>query len=158
MLDDFVTLYKSDTPRWSSIEELGNALNWTEMVSLTAADYFLNQGISERFINEQIEAVTRVNYAQVRRALDCSFQLNLVMQNVDDLHTTVAICSLLADSGLSVKGGNWQIFEQFVERSGARVFLQTEVSLLTFSQNLHNSRYTVRWLAYNDTRTTVGPS
>ena len=77
MLDDFVTLYTSDTPRWSSIEELGNALNWTEMVSLTAAEYFLNQGISERFINEQIEAVTRVNYAQVRRALNCSFLAEL---------------------------------------------------------------------------------
>ena len=80
------------------------------------------------------------------------------MQNIDDLHTTVAICSLLADGGLSVKGGNWRIFEQFVERSGARVFLQTEASLSTFSQSLHYSQYTVRWLAYNDTRTTLGLS
>jgi len=48
-------------------------------------------------------------------------------QNTDDLHAIVAICSLLAEGGVSVKGGNWQIFEQFVERSGARVFLKTEV-------------------------------
>ncbi|KAN0138475.1 Prenylcysteine lyase domain containing protein [Lactarius tabidus] len=111
MLGAFVTLYKLDAPQWSSIEQLGKTLNWTEMVSLTASEYFLNHGVSERFINEQIEAGTRVNYAQ----------------NVDDLHSVVAICSLLADGGVSVKGGNWRIFEQFVERSGARIFLKTEV-------------------------------
>jgi prenylcysteine oxidase/farnesylcysteine lyase len=58
------------------------------------------------------------------------------MQNVDDLHSVVAICSLLADGGVSVKGGNWRIFEQFVERSGARIFLKTEVSLSAFTQKL----------------------
>jgi hypothetical protein len=47
------------------------------MVSLTASEYFLNHGVSERFINEQIEAGTRVNYAQVRHALDCSFPAEL---------------------------------------------------------------------------------
>ncbi|KAI9445486.1 FAD/NAD-P-binding domain-containing protein [Lactarius indigo] len=96
MLDVFATLYNSDAPQWSSIEELQNALNWTEL----------------RFITELIEAGTRVNYAQ----------------NVDDLHSLVTACSLAADGGVSVKGGNWQIFEQFVKRSGARVFLGTEVN------------------------------
>ena len=52
------------------------------------------------------------------------------MQSVDDLHATVAICSIAAEGGVSVKGGNWKIFEQFVERSAARVFLKTEVSFL----------------------------
>ena len=73
MLDAFVTLYKSDTVRWSSIEELRNALNWTELVSLTATEYFLDHGVSERFITEVIEAGTRVNYAQVRHAVLLQF-------------------------------------------------------------------------------------
>ncbi|KAH8992059.1 FAD/NAD-P-binding domain-containing protein [Lactarius akahatsu] len=110
-LDVFVTLYNSDAPQWSSIEELKNALNWTELVSLTGAEYFLNHGVSQRLITELIEAGTRVNYAQ----------------NVDDLHSLVTACSLAADGGVSVKGGNWRIFEQFVKRSGARIFLGTEV-------------------------------
>ena len=80
------------------------------------------------------------------------------MQSVDDLHATVAICSIAAEGGVSVKGGNWKIFEQFVERSAARVFLKTEVSLSAFTQTLHNLQHTVRWLTYNDTQTTVGLS
>jgi hypothetical protein len=55
------------------------------------------------------------------------------MQSVDDLHATGAICSLAAEGGVSVKGGNWQIYEQFVERSAARVFLKTEVNLSAFT-------------------------
>ncbi|KAH9075769.1 FAD/NAD-P-binding domain-containing protein [Lactarius deliciosus] len=110
-LDVFATLYNSDAPQWSSIEELKNALNWTELVSLTGAEYFLNHGVSQRLITELIEAGTRVNYAQ----------------NVDELHSLATACSLAADGGVSVKGGNWRIFEQFVKRSGARIFLGTEV-------------------------------
>src|SRR6266404_1246813 len=56
------------------------------------------------------------------------FKLNFGMQNIDEIHALEAACSLAADCGVSVKGGNWQIFEQFVKRSGARVFLGTEVS------------------------------
>jgi len=52
-------------------------------------------------------------------------------QSIDSIHGLEAACSLAADGGSSVKGGNWQIFEQFVERSGARTFLKTEVEQLS---------------------------
>lgn len=132
MLSAFVTLYKLDAPQWSSIEQLTKALNWTEMVSLTATEFFLDNGVSERFIHEQIEAGTLVNYAQVGLPSTAVFQRNSTMQSTDDLHAGVAICSLVAGGGVSVKGGNWRIFEQFVEQSGARIFLKTEVSLRLF--------------------------
>jgi hypothetical protein len=77
MLDDFATLYKSDAPQWSSIEELTNTLNWTEIVSLTGAEYFLDHGVSQKLTTEFIEAATRVNYAQVRHALDRGFSAEL---------------------------------------------------------------------------------
>lgn len=77
MLDTFTTLYNSDTPRWSSIEELRNALNWTDIVSQTGAEYFIHNGVSQRLTTEFIEAATRVNYAQVRRTLDCGFSAEL---------------------------------------------------------------------------------
>jgi prenylcysteine oxidase/farnesylcysteine lyase len=41
-----------------------------------------------------------------------------------------AVVSLAADGGSSISGGNWQIFEQFAERSGAQIFLKTEVEQL----------------------------
>ena len=67
MTDKFVTLYEPDARRWSSVEELNNALNWTELVSQTGSEYFQSHGVSQLFTNEFIEGATRVNYAQVRR-------------------------------------------------------------------------------------------
>jgi len=111
MLDQFVTLYEPDVETWSSIEALNVAMNWTELTNQTGAQYFTSRGVSERFANELIEAGTLVNYAQT----------------VDSIHSLEASCSLAADGGVSVSGGNWQIFEQFVKRSGAQIFLNTEV-------------------------------
>ena len=71
MIDKFVTLYEPDAIRWSSIEELNDALNWTELVSQTGSEYFQSHDVSQLFTNELIEAMTRVNYAQVRRT-SCS--------------------------------------------------------------------------------------
>jgi prenylcysteine oxidase/farnesylcysteine lyase len=71
MIDKFVTLYEPDARRWSSIEELNVALNWTELVSQSGSEYFQSHGASQLFTNELIEAMTRVNYAQVRRT-SCS--------------------------------------------------------------------------------------
>ncbi|KAI0307538.1 FAD/NAD-P-binding domain-containing protein [Multifurca ochricompacta] len=111
MTDKYVKIYESDASTWTSIEDLSDVLGLTDMISQTGAEYFQSHGVSQKFANELIEAATRVNYAQ----------------NVDGLHALVAGCSLAASGGSSVKGGNWQIFEHFVKRSGARVFLRTEV-------------------------------
>ena len=51
-------------------------------------------------------------------------------QNIDRIHTLGALASLVSDDVVSVRGGNWQIFEQFVNRSGAQLFLKTEVCQL----------------------------
>jgi Prenylcysteine lyase len=67
MLNKLVTLYEPDVKSWSSIEELNGVLNWTELISQTGAEYFQSHGVSQTFTNEIIEAMTRVNYAQVRR-------------------------------------------------------------------------------------------
>ena len=50
------------------------------------------------------------------------------MQDVDKIHALEGMVSLAASGAASVKGGNWQIFENFVAQSGARVFLNTTVS------------------------------
>ena len=53
-------------------------------------------------------------------------------QNVDRIHALEALTSLVTDGIMSVRGGNWQIFDQFVNRSGAQLFLKTEVSQLFY--------------------------
>ena len=37
------------------------------------------------------------------------------------------MCSLAADSASSIRGGNWQLFEQFITRANATVYLNTTV-------------------------------
>ncbi|KAI9512321.1 FAD/NAD(P)-binding domain-containing protein [Russula earlei] len=111
MTAKIVTLYEPEAPTWSSIEELNASFNWTELVSQTGAEYFQSHGVSQTFAEEAIEAGTRVNYAQ----------------SIDSIHGLGATVSLATSGGVRVRGGNQQVFEQFVKRSGAQVFLKTKV-------------------------------
>lgn len=49
------------------------------------------------------------------------------MQDLDKIHALEGFCSLAASGASSVKGGNFQIFEHFLARSGAKVHLNTTV-------------------------------
>ena len=71
VVNEFVTLYEPDTPHWSSIEELDNALNFTNLVSQTGAKYLQSHGVSHSFTYELVEAATRVDYAQVGQTSCC---------------------------------------------------------------------------------------
>ncbi|KAH9964500.1 hypothetical protein BC827DRAFT_1265775 [Russula dissimulans] len=111
MTDKVVTLYEPEAQNWSSIEELNDAFDWTELTSRTGAEYFEGHDVSQKFAHEAIGVGTRINYAQ----------------NIDGILGLGATVSLAASGGVRVKGGNRKIFEQFVERSGTQVFLRTKV-------------------------------
>jgi len=111
MTDKFVLLYTPETPHWENITNIIDVFNWDELVSQTGAEYFTSNGVSKLFTNELIEAATRVNYAQ----------------DVDSIHALEAAASLATTGAATLKGGNWKIFEKFVELSGAQVFLDTVV-------------------------------
>lgn len=140
MTDKIGSLYEPSVPNWSSIEELNKALNWTELVSQTGAEYFQSQGFPQKYTNEIIGAQTRIHYAQARRTACLLWFLKLISasQNIHSIHGLGAIISLAASSGGGIRGGNWQIFEQFVERSGAQVFLNTEVGRSSTQEYLPN--------------------
>lgn len=78
-----------------------------DAASVTAAEYFAHKGVSDLFTNELTSAATQVNYGTA----------------VSRLHGVGALVSLAATGAVSVRGGNRQIFEQFVARSGARLRL-----------------------------------
>ncbi|KIJ33713.1 hypothetical protein M422DRAFT_264331 [Sphaerobolus stellatus SS14] len=52
-------------------------------------------------------------------------------QNTDKIHALEGLVSELATGASSVAGGNFQIYQLFVQRSGARVHFNTEVKSLT---------------------------
>ena len=111
MIKTILALYTAESPSWDSVEALMLALNWTEMVSQPASDYFQSHGVSANLISEMIDAATRVNYGQ----------------NVDEIHGLEGACSLAATGASSIVNGNWQIFERFMNASGATLFLNSTV-------------------------------
>lgn len=115
MIKSIVTLYKKDTPVWSDYAQLATNLKWSSILSRTTAEYFEVSGVSPMFTREMIEAATRVNYGQ----------------NVDKIHGLEGAVSMAANGVSSVKGGNWQVFSNFLNASGASVYLNTNVKFIT---------------------------
>ncbi|KAF7354883.1 Prenylcysteine lyase [Mycena sanguinolenta] len=115
MIDKFLTLYAPDAPKWDNITHLSSSLNWTDLVSQSTSEYLQSQGVSNKFISELVEASTRVNYGQ----------------NADKIHALEGACSLAPTGASSVEGGNFQVFEQFLKRSQANVYLNTSVNSIT---------------------------
>ncbi|KIJ27216.1 hypothetical protein M422DRAFT_271647 [Sphaerobolus stellatus SS14] len=112
MLNHYLELYNTTTPDWKDVARISAFLNLTRLTSQTTEAY---QGVGEKYIVEMVEGDTRVNYAQ----------------NTDKIHALEGLVSEAATGASFVAGSNFQIFQQFVQRSGARVHLNTEVKSLT---------------------------
>lgn len=115
MIKRFVTLYEPSfgLEPWHNITEVAEKLNYLDFTSQTTAEYMDVHGINRQWTREMVEAATRVNYAQ----------------DVDKVQALIGFVSLAATGASSVAGGNWQIFQNFVERSKANVHLNTTVRL-----------------------------
>jgi prenylcysteine oxidase/farnesylcysteine lyase len=111
MKSKFASLYLPAAARWKSVEDLSVHLGWKVLAARTASEHFVDAGVSRQFTHEMIEAATRVNYGQ----------------DADEIHALGAAVSLVAENASGVKGGNFQIFEHFLNASGARVALKTPV-------------------------------
>ncbi|KAJ3127303.1 hypothetical protein HK100_009821 [Physocladia obscura] len=85
----------------------------SKVLTQTAREYFLENGVAEGFLDEFVEAATRVNYGQ---NLDCNAIAAL-------------ICLVAAFvPGDSVVGGNHLIYEHMLAESGASLFLKSRVA------------------------------
>ena len=106
----FVNLYHPEfvsQGAFTSIANFSAATNLQDAASVSASDYFSTQGVSDLFTNELTSAATQVNYGTP----------------VSRLHGVGALVSLAATGAVAVRGGNRQIFENFVGKSGARLRL-----------------------------------
>ncbi|KAJ7630585.1 Prenylcysteine lyase-domain-containing protein [Roridomyces roridus] len=117
MIGKFLTLYSVETPKWDNITHLSSALEWTELLTQSTSDYLASEGVSNQFIYELVEASTRVNYGQ----------------NADGMHALAGAVSLAPTGASAVEGGNFQVFEQFLNHSKANVYLETLVKSISRS-------------------------
>lgn len=83
---------------WRTIDELAKSMEFDQMVSQSAGDYFYSQGVSKLFTEEIIEAATLVNYGQ----------------EIYSLHGLGGSVSLAASGATGVVGGNYKIFESML--------------------------------------------
>lgn len=65
MMKRFVTLYAPDAPRFDDIQALAQTLGFAELINQTTFEYNVAHGVSEKYIFELLESMTRVNYGQV---------------------------------------------------------------------------------------------
>ncbi|KAF9066052.1 Prenylcysteine lyase-domain-containing protein [Rhodocollybia butyracea] len=119
MLKQYSTLYTVDSPKWENITDLAQSFGWMDLVENTGADYFTSNGVSPKYVYEMIEAATRVNYGQ----------------NIDSIHALEAACSVSATGASQVEGGNWQMFDRFLNHSGANVYTDTKVTRISQKQS-----------------------
>ncbi|KAH9942685.1 FAD/NAD(P)-binding domain-containing protein [Amylocystis lapponica] len=111
MLKTFVTLYAPDAPRFANVTSLADSFGWSDIAGRTTAEHLDAHGVNPKWTRELVDAMTRVNYGQ----------------DVDAIHALEGLVSLAANGASGVKGGNFQIFENFLARSNASVHLNTTV-------------------------------
>ncbi|KAH7930566.1 FAD/NAD(P)-binding domain-containing protein [Leucogyrophana mollusca] len=137
MINRFVGLYATESPRWDDLADLATKFDWMSMVNQSTAEYLESNGVSPRFSRELVEAATRVNYGQ----------------NIDEIHALEGACSMAASGASGVSTGNYHIFEHFLEKSGAKVHLNTNVKEIKHKAD--SSLWTLHTDAGSDTYTGV---
>jgi prenylcysteine oxidase / farnesylcysteine lyase len=111
MTNGYLSLF-STTTHWGSVAEVSAALNFTQIVAQDTATYLASQGVGDAYAYEVVEASTRVNYGQ----------------NLDQIHAVEGLVSMASGGAKAIKGGNFQIFENFIRESKASVLLNTRVT------------------------------
>lgn len=100
---------------FASPQELFGALGLYELSQQSSADYFRRQGVSDRFLHEMIDGISRGNYGQA-----------------SDIHAMVNLVSLagaaLGGYLISVREGNSMVCCRLLQAAGATVRTGTEVA------------------------------
>ena len=137
MLNQFDNIYKlqRENRAFTSVPDMLAAMGGSDMADLaqiTLADYLLKKGYTAEFINELVVGHTRLNYGQNA--------------------TVSAFSGMVALAGMEsgrwqVVGGNNQVCERLLSRSGVSVSYNTTVSHI--AKGTSSSGNTVYTISYN---------
>jgi len=116
---NFFKMYDAPHFPFKSLSETSFGLGLTEVTSTTGSGYLAANSITPPFSTDIIQASTRVNYAQ----------------NLGEIHGLEAMVCMSTNGAMSVKGGNWRIFDGMIRTSGAYLALNTSVSKILKQEN-----------------------
>ncbi|KAF9100387.1 hypothetical protein BGX29_006638 [Mortierella sp. GBA35] len=110
-LNNLLGFYAS-AESYTSTKEFAAAHDLHSEASMLTSTYLESHGIDQAYSREVVEVATRVNYGS----------------NLDEIHALGALVTMAADNGRQIEGGNFQIFEGMVAKSGAKVKLETKIA------------------------------
>ncbi|RIB08319.1 Prenylcysteine lyase-domain-containing protein [Gigaspora rosea] len=100
----------------------------------TAQYYFSElKNINQLYLQHLVEPMSRVNYGQ----------------NLGEIHALGAFISLAPTGAKSIKGGNYRLFEKFIEHSGATLKLDTKVIKVTKLQTINGVEESVKYKKFS---------
>ena len=111
-LHRFDKMYYKPLFPFHGIDEAAARVGLLDLTAATGVQTLKKANIGDEFAREFIQASTRVNYGQ----------------NLAQIHGLEMVVSMAPDGAMAVEGGNWQIFENMVKKSGAEVRLETTVT------------------------------
>ncbi|KAH8802400.1 Prenylcysteine lyase [Flagelloscypha sp. PMI_526] len=153
MYDSYLNIYTTKVPRWQKISDLASSLGFSSLLPQTLLTYLRANNVSDSYSTELLEGETRVTYGQ----------------NVDAIHALEGLASLSPPYEIAtIVGGNYQIFEKFIQYSGATVHLNTVVKsilggpggtwILSTGTNTFNFDYVILAAPFHQTGILVTPS
>lgn len=114
----FLNMYDAQFP-FADLTRVAEDLDLLRVTGQSGAALLEEAGVGERFAREIVQASSRVNYAQ----------------NLANFHGLETMVCMSTDGAMSIEGGNWQIFDGMVRRSGATLRLDTTVTGIEATQD-----------------------
>ncbi|KAK9461295.1 Prenylcysteine lyase-domain-containing protein [Lipomyces oligophaga] len=111
-VDKFLQMYSMDNFPFNDLTKTSTDLGLVEITSEYARKYLLKNKIAELYVDQILQSLTRVNYAQ----------------SISTIHGLEALVCLAAEKAVSVEGGNWKIFENMLTSSLADVRIKSTVT------------------------------
>lgn len=100
----FLKMYDAPIFPFADLTQTVDDLDLLEYTSTTGETFLKEGGAGGAFAREVVQASTRVNYAQ----------------NLGQIHGLEGLVCMAIEGAVAVEGGNWQIFDEMVKRSGAK--------------------------------------
>lgn len=129
----FLTMYEEPVFPWKSLSDVVQQVGLLEVTGVTGEQYLETNGIGGAFAKEVIQArcvtcdswllanfiltvySTRVNYAS----------------NLPYIHGLETMVCMATSGARQIKGGNWQLFANMLQHSGAALHLNTTIATIS---------------------------
>ncbi|KAK5114368.1 hypothetical protein LTR62_002620 [Meristemomyces frigidus] len=108
----FSKMYEPPFFPFASLTQAVRDVELLDATSATGEEYTRKNGIGGPFAHDIIQASTRVNYAQ----------------NLKHINGLLSMVCMATEGAVSVRGGNWQIFDHMVSAAEAHRVLKTSVT------------------------------